>query len=146
MAVAITLYGVGRTIPNQPDTGWGEMTQVVVDLATGVEHGTFLSVGEAIAYQRSVTQVVAANDTVNPTRREIRLSAASAVTLSASTAVAAGAKDGQLLTLRGGSSPVTILHGANVQLNGNCVLSLNEYLELEWDATQADWLEVGRSN
>ena len=147
MPVPKPLYGVTRQIPVEPEKGWGGLTGTITDLVDQAEAGTFRQGGAILPYAPVADLSVAAGATVSPTAREIRVSGTpGAVQLSASAAIADGFKAGQQLRLKGGANAVTILHGANVRLNGNIVLEEGETLDLEWDAALGDWVEIGRSN
>ena len=146
MGIPKTLYGTPRTVPVDPETGWGEMTQVEVDEIDTLE-GNFVKSGTEYIPKSKITSVtVNANDTLSPSVPKLRLNGASAgVSLSVTTAISNGATNGQQLRLEGGANSVIVPTGANTQLNGPCILAQFEHLDLEWNSTQADWLEVSRS-
>lgn len=151
MSVQKDLYGTTRTIPVTNDTVWGdETTAVLEDLVDGVEDTTAQLVStQCVARSTSTTTTIAAAGTLTPTYRVHKVSGSgAAVTLSATTAIADGEKDGQLLTLMGNHATytVTILDGANTQLNGNVTLEQYETIELRWDTTLSAWQELTRSN
>lgn len=70
-----------------------------------------------------------------------------AITVSATTGVTNGTKDGQQLRLQGLSdtNTVTITAAGNMRLNGDCVLGQADILDLQWDHGDTKWTEVSRS-
>jgi len=70
-----------------------------------------------------------------------------AITLDASNPIEDGTEDGQSIRIIGQSATntVTIPTGGNVNLNGTCVLGLNEIIELMWIEGNSTWYEVSRS-
>ena len=71
-----------------------------------------------------------------------------AVTVDATTGIAAGEVDRQPLRLVGGSdtNTVTLAFAGNVNVNGAAVLGAGHVIDLEWDLTNTEWIEVGRSH
>lgn len=136
MATTITFQGLNYTVPANGDEGWGQQVSNLL-----------IALGQKL--NRKEVQIVPANNasiTAPTTTEDLVLSPASAVTLSASTAITNGT-DGQILRLRGTSdtNTVTILNGANTTLNGHCILGAGQILELKWD-TLTFWTEINRSN
>lgn len=147
MAITKTLYGISRQIPETDETGWGlETTNLLVALTNGAE-GISLLIGLIAALKLSPTSTaLAGGATLTVTHPQHAIAGSGApVTLSASTAIADGAANGQVLLLRGTSNTntVTIPHGANTQLNGTCTLGNYDTLLLCWDG--ADWFELSRT-
>ena len=147
MSVSKTLYTTTRNIPQRDETGWG--AEVTTDLEDLVDHAedTSCKVGtEIVAKEPQTTTVPTAGYTLAATHRRHLLNPASAVSLDATTAIAAGTITGQLLTLVGASdtNTVTILNGANTVMNGSIILGLNEEITFRWDG--ADWVEKGRTS
>ena len=136
MSTTISFQGANYNIPANGDEQWG--TQV----------SNFLIATGQKLNRKEVTVVATNNGTLTaPTTTEDYIaSAATPVTLSASTAITNGS-DGQILRIRGSSSTntVTILNGANTTMNGSCILAAGDFIVFKWDALTF-WTEVNRSN
>lgn len=110
-----------------------------------------LDVNGALAI-RSVTTVLGAGGTINPTLPTssysyFRISAAGAITLSATNAIANGSVIGQILVIENaGTFTITINDNARTQLNGNVAYAIGtgDTLMVIWNGT--DWMEISRSN
>ncbi len=98
-----------------------------------------------LAATSSVATVLAAG-AVTPTTGHVRLSAASAVTLSTTAAIADGSAAGSLLLLEGTSdtATVTVPNAANTKLGAARTLGSGDVLTLLWNGT--DWIQVSFSN
>ena len=90
--------------------------------------------------------VTTANATLTPTSGYVKLSAASAVTLSTTTAIANGPAIGATLILEGSSdvNTVTVPHAANTRLSAPHTLGIRDMLTLIWNGI--NWLEVSYAN
>ena len=80
--------------------------------------------------------------TISPTKSNVRLDPAAAVTLSTTKPITDGTYIGQLLILRGSSSTnyVTITDNGNVNLPGNRILHYQDTISLIWDGTS--WIQM----
>lgn len=149
MSVPKTLYGSTRQIPETDETDWGdEMTALESDQTEGLDEVSWKSTTHKGQKSTSGSATLAAGATITPTRTVMKVQGSGgAVALSAVTAIAPGETDGQELILQGdhAANTVSLVDGANVQLNGNITLGQYECLELRWDSTVGDWIEVGRS-
>jgi len=98
------------------------------------------------AYGESTGVVVTSDSTITPTASYQPISSASAVTTSATTAIADGVLNGQILILvnENASDVITIKDSANTHLSGDIALGNDDTLMLMWDG--ADWLELATSN
>ena len=116
----------GETIDNGTDT--------VIALSN------FLAMGERQGI------IVSEGSTITPTGTYQPISSASAVTTSATTAIADGVKNGQLLILvnENASDTIIVKDSANTHLSGDITLGNDDTLMLMWDG--ADWLELATSN
>lgn len=135
MAVTKSYNGTSYTIPQNGDENWGtDVTAFLVDVATKENNVPS-------------STVVTAGGSLTPAQRHYKLAPASAVTLSATTAITDGSYNGQELTLQGTSdtNTVTIQDGANVNLNGDIILGNGNIISLVWDSTNK-WTEIYRSN
>ena len=92
------------------------------------------------------TNAPTAAATLTATSGYVVLNPAAAVTLNATTAIAAGSTPGQMLILRGNSdvNTVTINDNAGTALVANRVLGLNDILSLVW--TGSVWAEISFAN
>jgi hypothetical protein len=92
------------------------------------------------------TNAPTAAATLTATSGYVVLNPATAVTLNATTAIAAGSTPGQMLILRGNSdvNTVTINDNAGTALVANRVLGLNDILSLVW--TGSVWAEISFAN
>lgn len=145
-----SLWGVTRHIPETEEEGWdADVTGLLSSLTDGLDGLSLLSGGVVFLRQATVSATYGAAGTVSPTSPAMRIAGAAApVTLSAVTAIADGAAEGQLLTLIGNHATrvVTILDGANVNLAaGDITLKQGDSITFRWDATAGEWLEVSRS-
>lgn len=145
MAISKTWNGTPYQIPETSEEGWGpEMTNYLADLADNAVS----KIGSVSLVAIETTDITpTAGSTVTVSRGHHTLSPASAVTLSASTALGDGTTDGEVVILQGTSdtNTVTILNGANTSLNGHAMLGEDQILQLRWDASAGNWVEIGRS-
>lgn len=146
-----TMFGNTYSVPESGNKNVGvALTAIIDDLMDGVEGVCYQTGGGIIlTYLRSTTSSLAAAATLTRTHPIHKVSGSgAAVTLSGTTAIASGTKDGETLVLQGdhASNTVTINNGANTQMRGNCTLALYDTLSLRWDSTIGDWIEIGRTN
>lgn len=144
-----TFWGTTRKVPDRAhEDGWDSvMTGVVDDLIDHAEQSSFLSAGGVpVPYLLAASNTLAASATLTRTHPLHKLTGSGgAVTLSAVTAIADGTKDGEVLRLAGAHAvnTVTILNGANTDLLvPSITLGLGDELELRWDATSSNWIQV----
>jgi len=146
-----TLFGTTRAIPITDERGWGAVvTSVLADLIDAVDSFGFLT-GTDVGLLRfeSTTTALAAGATLTPTHPVHKVAGSGgAVVLDATTAVADGSVAGRLLPLFGTDdvNTVEVPAAANTQLNGPCILTNGDALEMFWDATLSAWRERNRSN
>ena len=151
MSVTKELFETSRLVPETNETGWGaEVTGQLCDLLDGAD-AVLCKDGSSNIYLRlqDASSTLAAAATLTPSRPVHKVGGdGGAVTLNATTAIADGTKDGQVLVLVGTSNTntVKIIHGANVQLNGNVTLAQHDVLRLVWSDTVGDWVELGRNS
>lgn len=91
-------------------------------------------------------KTVVASETVFPHSQYLILTAASAVTLNATTSITDGYFPGQLLIIEGTSdtNTVTINDNTNTKMAGNVTLGVNDTISFIWNTS--DWVELMRSN
>lgn len=149
MAIATDLFGVTYQIPETKERPWGAIvTALLRSLATSANQISSLSGGVPSLVFQPTNTTLANGGTLAWTYPWHRISGSGgAVTLSSTSSIADGAKDGQLLFLSGSSASntVTITDGSNVQLNGAVLLGLNEGILLGWNSSIGDWVELFRS-
>jgi hypothetical protein len=83
--------------------------------------------------------------TLTPDGTFMRLDVTDSITLNATTAIADGREDGQLLILLGngaGSGSVTVNNSANTSLGGNRQIDTGVMLMLIWDAQSGLWRQL----
>lgn len=116
----------GETIDNGTDT--------VIQLSN------FLAMGERQGI------IVTEGSTITPTGTYQPISSASAVTTSATTAVADGVQNGQILILvnENASDAIIVKTAANTHFSGDITLGNDDTLMLLWDG--ADWLELATTD
>lgn len=107
---------------------------------------TVLTFSEFLAAEEQTAEVVTAGSTIVATGTYQPITSASAVTTSASTAIADGVVNGQLLILvnENVTDAIIIKNGANTHFSGDITLGNDDTLTLMWDG--ADWLELATSN
>jgi len=152
MSISKSLFDLTRLVPQTDETDWGdEVTSYEGDLLD-IGDGYFFKTGANIGYRfkSSQTLVLAAAATISPNGIPVAKIGGSggAVTLSATTAIADGTKDLQILILIGQSdtNTVTINDGANTSFNGPIVFDSKTVMQLIWDATLSAWREISRNN
>lgn len=150
MPFPYSLFGTVRQLPLEDERGWGStVRRVLVDLidfanAFGIPLG-----GVLLPRTEATTSSPAAGATLTATHPVLQVaSPGGAVVLDATTAIADGAADGQLLTLMGTSDvdTVEVPDGANTEIQGPCILTDGDALSLRWDATFSVWQELSRNN
>ena len=116
----------GETLSNATDTTW-----VIGGFTTAAEQ---------------TAEVVTEGSTIVATGTYQPISSAGAVTTSATTAIADGVVNGQILILvnENASDTIIVKNGANTHLTGDITLGNDDTLTLMWDG--ADWLEIATSN
>lgn len=148
MSITVSLGATNYIIPETDETDWGEqVTNFLVRTATMLDGVSALKSTIPVPLMKSTTSALAAGATLTPTHPTHRVSGSgSAVTLSASTSIANGTYNGELLRLEGdhATNTVTIQDASNVQLRGDITLGLNDTLDLVWDSTLGDWKETAR--
>lgn len=97
-------------------------------------------------FQRPSRITVVASQTIFPHTQYLILTAASAVTLGATTSITDGYFNGQLLIIEGtsDSNTVTINDNTNTKMSANITLGVNDTITFVWNGT--DWSEICRSN
>jgi hypothetical protein len=112
---------------------------------TDLDVGGTVKIAEFLSLARTVVTPTAGS-TITPASSFIVLTPASAVTLSATTALAGGARIGDIVILQGNSDvdTVTVPNSANTKLGAARVLGNNDILMLMWNGI--DWLELSYSN
>lgn len=118
--------------------------------ATGSTGSTGATGPAGPPFTRNTDQSIAADGIVTVTgnnRELIYLQGNGAArTLNTTTPLQNGTFEGQEVVLIGKSNTntITIIHGGNVNLNGDCVLSLYGNIYLIWDHTLSIWWELSR--
>jgi len=101
----------------------------------------------------NIQNLTGASDTIskNP---YIELRATSPLTMTSTPTISAGITDGERIIIRGSNTTNTItlqsesnLTGSNLYMEGgiNCVLGLNDVIQLRWNALTNNWIEITRS-
>jgi len=116
----------GETLSNATDTTW-----VIGGFTTAAEQ---------------TAEVVTSGSTIVATGTYQPITSATALTTSATTAIADGVVNGQILVLvnENASDAITIKNGANTHLTADVALGNDDTLTLMWDG--ADWLEIATSD
>ena len=151
MSIDHDLSGTTYSIPERKQRGWGSTVTALLGALTDTLDG--LSFTGTAGNPLLVVGVVAAADyaagaTLTPTKPVHLVGGDGAArTLNATTAIADGEIDGQLLILLGTSSTntLTVPAAANTLLNGPCTLTAFGSLLLMWDDTNSVWREVARN-
>jgi hypothetical protein len=153
MSLTRDLFESTRTIPQEGETYGDDLSDTLDSLIQGVDGAAMVLSGSSKVALKANTETgttsLAAGGTLTATASRMRIQGtSSAVTLSASTAIADGDSEGQLLILQGGhaTNTVTILGDANTSLNGDCVLEQYNCLGLVWDVAASLWIELFRSH
>ena len=147
MSVTLSLFGTTYIIPETNETGWGaEVTGWIEAVTNGLTDLSVIVGTEHVPVQNSTATALAASSTLTQTHAVHKVAGnGGAVTLSATTAITSGTTSGQTLELEGTSdtNTVTILHGANTQMNGDITLELYDCIRFRWNGT--DWVETWRN-
>lgn len=151
MALPKTFYGTSRDVPQSGERNWGNtMTQVVADLIDGLDGITLLlASGVSLLKLESTDSTLADGATFTPTHPAHRIQGdGGAATADATTAIADGSTDGQILVLFGVSdvNTVTIEDGSNTSFNGDVILTNGICFITYWDSTNSVWRELTRNN
>jgi len=151
VSITKTLFDTARQVPENEEEGWGPpVTGQLGDLLDGADK-VLMKSGINILMRESVaSNTLAAAATLTQTAMVHRVQGSGgAVTLSATTPIAAGVKDGQKMKLQGAhaTNTVTVPGSSDTTfLNGDVVLGLHHKIELEWDSAAGKWLECNRSH
>ena len=152
MAISQTYLNLARLIAETDEEDWGdETTAFLVDLLKAGDLTEFRSVATNILAKRVIGAdlTIAVAGTITWTANHHLVTGdGAAVTVDATTGIAAGEVDRQPLRLVGGSdtNTVTLAFAGNVNVNGAAVLGAGHVIDLEWDLTNTEWIEVGRSH
>lgn len=152
MAVSVTYRGTVYTYPETDEEDWGdEATAAVVALLQAGEETEFTSAASEILSKDPVgADLTIADGTTLEWVRNVHAiqSDGGAVTVDATTGIAAGEVDQQKLLLMGLSDTdtVEIAAAGNCDPNGAWVSRLGHWIEFRWDATNSIWRERGRSH
>ena len=150
MSITQTLFGTSRTIPVVGEDDWGpEVTSLLEDMAKALNGLATMVSDVPFLILDSATTTFAAGGTLSQTKTRHRIAGASAaVTLSATTAIANGSTNGQLLVLEGTDDTNTVeIIGAsdNTKLNGSATFFNGAVMTLFWESTRSLWLEDKRN-
>ena len=152
MAITVPYLGLNRLVAEVPEEDWGEETTAyLVALLQSGDVMEFKSVALNILRREIVGAdlVIAVAGTITWTANHHIVSGDSAaVTVDATTGIAVGETDKQVLTLEGGDATNTVQldHAGNVNLNGAVVLGLGHKIRLEWSVVDTEWVELNRSH
>lgn len=152
MATSKSLAGNTVSIPSAGETGWGGNVGAILDDLIDIADAIGLIVsGVGIRRQKITNSTLAANATLTPATERHRVNGSGgAVTLHATTAIADGSIDGQMLVLEGthATNTVTIIGGANTDQNGDVELGLSPFtraIVFNWNAQRGLWIEESRT-
>lgn len=127
--------------------------EFVVQSSSGTEHLVVdgngdTALGKSVALVPAASQTLIEGFTLTPTGTFQEITAASAITSSATTAVTDGGVDGELLVIwNSGSYDIIIQDGANTKFSGDLTLASNDdVMLLIWDATDSNWLAIANSD
>lgn len=152
MAISQVYRGVTYLYPETDEEDWGDQaTNAVVALLAAGDDTEFTSVALNIVAKRVVGAdlAIGVGATITWTHNHHLVTGdAAPVTVDATTGISAGEVDRQPLRLVGGSDTdtVTLEFAGNVNVNGPVVLRAGYSIDFEWDLTNTEWLEVGRSH
>ena len=149
MTVAQEMFGTTYNLPENKERQWGSTVRsALINCMKALDAAVLLDVNDNISviFERT-NSTVTAGVTLTKVTTWHRLTAASAVTLGAVTAIANGTTDGELLILSGTSdtNTVTVPDAANTDLNGTWVGGLSDFLVLMWNSTTTNWEEIFRN-
>jgi len=149
MSITKTLFGVSRIIPETDETGWGtQVTNWLVDVSTALDALITLVSNIPFPVIPKTDTSLAQAATLTPSQTCHRVSGTpGAVTLSTTTPIAAGSKEGQYLLLIGtnNTNTVTIEDSGTVDQNGDITLGLGQAIAYRWSASRALWEELTRN-
>jgi hypothetical protein len=147
MSVSQSLFGTIYPLPENKEKKWGSsIRSIIIAMATALDA---LATSAGFPVLNTTTTSLAAGSTLTRTHARHRIAGnGSAVTLSDTTAIAAGVTTGETLALMGTSdtNTVTIKDSAGTKMNGAWVAGLGDWLTLTWDSTLALWVESGRNS
>lgn len=152
MAVSVTYRGTTYSVPETDEEDWGaEVTAQLQALLTAGDDTEYTTAASNIISRTPVGADLTVADGATLTwTHNVHLVSGSggAATVDATTGISAGEFDRQRLRLIGGSdvNTVTLAFAGNVNVNGACVLANGHVIDLEWDTTNTEWLEVSRSH
>lgn len=150
MGISQDLFGTTRTVPETGDRNWGsQVTNILLDLMRAVDTGFFLLNQNGVLRLNFQTETLAASATITPARfAHLVTGSGGPITLDATTAIADGSADGQMLILLGNNATqtVTVPNSANTRINGSAILALGDALGLFWNATDSNWWELWRNS
>jgi hypothetical protein len=152
MAVSTPYRGTTFLIPETDEEDWGdETTALLVALTTAANLREFTSAALNPVAKANIGAdlTISAAGTITWTHNHHQVEGdGGAVTVNATTGIAAGEADRQPLRLVGGhaTNTVTIEFAGNCAPNGAVTLGLDEFIDLEWDVGNSVWLEAGRSH
>lgn len=150
MSIERELFNEDRNVPQDDEEDWGvEVTTELSDLLEGLNFSHVKVSGNILQREQSASNTLAALATLTQTAPvHLIQGSGGAVSLNATTAIADGSFDGQLLTLVGAhaSNFVTVPAAANTSLRGPCTLELGDVLRLRWSSGNSAWEELSRNN
>jgi len=101
----------------------------------------------------NIQNLTGATNTINK-NPNIELRATSPLTMTSTPTISVGLQEMERIIIRGSSNTNTItlqsesnLTGSNLYMEGgiNCVLGLNDVIQLRWNALTNNWIEITRS-
>lgn len=150
MSLTQDLFGTSRTIPQTGETNWdAQVTGILSDVCYSLDSFLLYQSNKGIPAPEVANSTLAASATLSPSRQWHRVQGdGAAVTLDATTAIADGGQDGQMLFLHGihATNTVKVPDAANTQINGSVTLALGDVIGLQWDSTSSVWREMFRNN
>jgi hypothetical protein len=148
MSIQQDLFGVTYYLPENRARNWGSTVRpLLIAMAKALDAQVYPNGLDVRVFFEKTSSTVTAGSTLTKVTTWHKLTAASAVSLSASTAIGDGVKDGEVLILSGTSNTntVTVPDAANTSLNGTWVGGSGDYLVLLWDSTSSNWTEIFRN-
>lgn len=147
MALLRNYHGVQYQIPESKEKSWGPtVTALLASFCVDLDSLSTLSGAVPLLAMPTASTTLAAGGALTQTHPWHMVSGTpGAVTLSATTSITAGGRDGTLLVISGGANAVTILDGSGVLLNGNATVSAGRTIVLGWSSTLAVWAELARN-
>lgn len=148
MAIVVTTpSGVTYSIPEPGDVNWGaDLTEFLAGLAMALRSGDTVITTELV--MTPVVTNVLNGDILDVTGKStFRLQASADVALNTTTPLLASSLDGKRVLLIGDSNfTITIPDAGNLNINGECLLERDEFIELIWLESSSQWKELNRSN